>query len=552
MRFGTTTVLSTLLLLGAAAGCSDLDVENPNEPDRGRALSSAGDIESLIGSSFHEWWDISHDDDGSPAFWMGNVSFEYAAWPANFAEVDYSSIPRAAIENDPAAADRYDYFVFPWTKTYRALAAVRDGLRAIESDADIQDDLGEDGTLRARAFGKFMQGVGTGTLALFYDQGFILDETVETTDAGGKPVALEPASYQEMMDKALSYLDEAIALSEQGDFTVPAEWMSVDVTSDELARISHSLKARYRAEVARTPEERAAVDWQAVQADIEAGVEDGWDMMLKADFSSPWRSEFLQYIPEAAWSQTSYFITGMADQSGSYQEWLSAAPTERMPDLADGPFLIVTPDERFPRGATLEEQEASPGTLFEIPTTSPTNPYSLANNWQHPERGTYRWSYYRTSEFDEWDYYLGAAGPIAEIPAAEMRLLNAEAAYRLGDKATAAELVNVSRTAAGLSATNAAGLNTSCVPKLPSGACGDLFEMLKWVKRLETQFKGLFGAPWYFDGRGWGDLYKGTPLHLPVPCQEMQVLGNPACYTFGGVGGDAASTGSVYAWPGET
>ena len=74
-------------------------------------------------------------------------------------------------------------------------------------------------------------------------------------------------------------------------------------------------------------------------------------------------------------------------------------------------------------------------------------------------------------------------------------------------------------------------------------------EMLKWEKRLETHMKGLNFAPWYFDGRGWGDLYYGTWLQLPVPCPELTLLGEE-CYTFG-VEGESASPGSVYAWPGE-
>ena len=120
-----------------------------------------------------------------------------------------------------------------------------------------------------------------------------------------------------------------------------------------------------------------------------------------------------------------------------------------------------------------------------------------------------------------------------------------------GNLAQTAGLVNATRVAAGLNATNANGLNTSCVPRLPSGACGDLFEMLKWEFRLETQFQGMFGAPWYFLGRGWGDLYRGTQLHLPVPCGVLQARGM-ACYTLGGVGGNSASTGSAYAaWPFE-
>ena len=89
------------------------------------------------------------------------------------------------------------------------------------------------------------------------------------------------------------------------------------------------------------------------------------------------------------------------------------------------------------------------------------------------------------------------------------------------------------------------------MPRLPNGTCGSLFEMLKWEKRMETFLAGPYISSWYFDGRGWGDLYRGTPLQFPIPDEQVQVLGLGAAYTFGGVGGQFASTGSSYAFPGE-
>jgi hypothetical protein len=103
-----------------------------------------------------------------------------------------------------------------------------------------------------------------------------------------------------------------------------------------------------------------------------------------------------------------------------------------------------------------------------------------------------------------------------------------------------------------IAATDAAGTNTSCVPKLPNGNCGDLWEMLKWEKRMQIQMQGLFGAPWFFDSRGWGDLFKGTPLQFPAPCKEIQVLQILPCYTFGGSGGEFAAPLSTYAYNGES
>jgi hypothetical protein len=137
------------------------------------------------------------------------------------------------------------------------------------------------------------------------------------------------------------------------------------------------------------------------------------------------------------------------------------------------------------------------------------------------------------------------------ITLAEMRLLVAEGLFRQGNKAGAADIINETREAAGLNATDANGTNTSCVPKLPNGQCGDLWEMLKWEKRMETVFTGINVVGWFWDGRGWGDLWKDTPLMFPVPCQELEVLQLLPCNTYGGPGGEMGSPGSTYAFPFE-
>jgi len=105
--------------------------------------------------------------------------------------------------------------------------------------------------------------------------------------------------------------------------------------------------------------------------------------------------------------------------------------------------------------------------------------------------------------------------------------------------------------AADLNSTDVNGTNTSCVPRLPNGQCGDLWEMLKWEKRHETVWTGVAHANWFLDGRGWGDLYKGTPLHYGIPCREVQVLQLGACIDYGGTGGEFGAPGSTYQYPFE-
>jgi hypothetical protein len=520
-------VAAALLLLGAA-GCMDLDVTNPNAADRARALALPGDVEALIAGSFVQWWNAEQTTNALGPL-LSVQSFQHSTFACCFGMFYYSVHPRLPVANNPALSE-YEQHSTPWTLHYRSLTAVRDALIVIESGAV---DLGG-ATLRARAFGKFVQGLSHGTLALAFDQAFIVDETItqEQMDAG-----FEPRPYTEVMEAAIGYLDAAIALAGSGSFTIPATWMSQEMSSAELVRLAKAYKARFRANVARTPAERAAVDWNQVLSELDGSIAQDWTMNI--DWVSWGNNTGYYSTVHTIWSQQSYQIVGMADQSGKYQRWMRMHLSLRHPDLGTNtPFTIITPDNRFPQGATLAAQRAAPGRFYqavEVPA------------WGRPDRGTHRWSYYGDQRFLSWRTH---DGPFPWFTMAERRLLAAEAHFHLGQLRLAADSINVSRVAAGLNPTDAAGTNTSCVPRLHTGVCGDLWEMLKWEKRLETQFQGLSGAPWYFDARGWGDLHRGTQLEFPVPCRELEVL-SLECYTLGGVGGNRSSTGSSYAWPGE-
>lgn len=540
-------VLVTSLLLFGAAGCADLDVQNLNAPDAGRALESAGDLESLVAGAFKQWWETSGDY-YSISFGLSTTSFQHSAWPANAGMVFYSDFPRPQLPNE-VAHQYYPNMEFPWNGSYRALAAVQQGLAAIENyEGDFVKDLPvSEGVTpaqrvaRLNAYAKFVQGIAHANLAMMYDQAFIVDETIDIQ--GGDQVDLVP--YTDVMTAALGYFDEAITIAEANTFTVPAGWIGgVAMTNDEMVGIAHALKARYMAAVARDPAERAAVDWATVRTELQDA--QTWDVALVAFDYDNWTSDVKYYFAYAGWQQLTYWILGMADQSGTYQQWVQQPIAERIPEVGGNPFLIITPDQRFAQGATLEAQTTDTDDaqrLYGIP------PFSLANNFQKPERGTWRWSYYWTYDLDR--NFDSATWP--EVSQAEIDLLMAEAEYRLNGNAVnaaAGALVDAYRVDLGGLDSSADGVNDDCVPRLPDNSCGDFFEMLKWEKRINTQFRGLMGAPWYFEGRGWGDLYEGTALQFPMPCGEAYVLNLLPCYTFGADAG-SASPGSVYNWPTE-
>jgi len=94
----------------------------------------------------------------------------------------------------------------------------------------------------------------------------------------------------------------------------------------------------------------------------------------------------------------------------------------------------------------------------------------------------------------------------------------------------------------------------ACVPKVPSGStisCGNLWEALKYEKRIETAYTTY--SPWYLDNRGWGDLAETTPLFWAVPYQDLQARGVALANIYGaglGVGNAPNSTAakSAYGW----
>lgn len=549
MRNIRKTAAACVLLVFGLTACADLDVVNPNSPDARRALASAGDVESLISGSFGQWWLQAMSISG-PAPILANQSFMWSAWPANFGMVYYSSFPRIPVDNFSTHQFYGQMLDYSWGQNYRALSAVAQGLQAInDEETGIAADLGAASVARAKAFGKFMQGLATGSLALLYNEVFIIDEETDLTQEQ------TAVGYMDAMDVALGYFDDAIAAAGDMSGPIPASWVSVDVPPADFVKLIHSFKARYRANVARNPTERAAVNWQAVIDDVDDGIAgdgigDAWDMNTGYFVSGFFNHYVAAYMsqPVTGWAQASYMIFGMADQDGKYQEWLADPPADRLPDLASGPFLIQTPDLRFPQGATEADQVDNPGIVHR--ETGDAHLSIGHKDWRLPARGTYRWSYYRSTHVD-FHRTTSPNTATPEITRAEMNLLKAEGYIRMGgaaNEATAAALINHTRMEAGL---NDATLgNVDCVPKLPDGSCGNLMEMMKWEKRLETMVWGVHSVSWYFDGRGWGDLYQGTPVNLPVPCLDRELLAQE-CNTFGGVGQDGGAPISTYAYPHE-
>jgi hypothetical protein len=554
-----TLVLGAVLLAGATA-CNDvLSVENPDQPERDRVLSTPADVEQFIANSYV----VMHQGTLGQGTTVAGGSTNDALQPqllvmgmenlsgnANFGMAIRGGYPRVFIDNSRGNQTELGQ-LRDWRFEHRAARMAAIGLQRFSAAGFTSGSAGRD--QRAKAFANFVMGVAMGNLALAYDSATVV------SDADDPLEILWPLRpYAEVMDSALMRLDQAIALAEADPApdALPTGWLNAAgalTSMDDFVRLIRSYKARFRAGVARTPMEREAVDWDAVIADVENGIEE--DYRVNMSFSTGWDvSWVIQHYLFQSWHQMWQLVVGMADTSGAYDAWLAT------PDASKTPFVVITHDRRFPRGESRTQQIAnSPventvpaGNLYfrnRPPGQDVLTPVTIANSF---------YDFIRFQTFRNANR-IGAYPVMTE---AEMDLLEAEGHIReTGDFVEAARLIDITRVGrGGLQPLVGAGIDdladvipggASCVPRVPaepsftSSECGNILEALKWEYRLETAFTGY--GMWYFAGRGWGDLPNGTPIHIPVPYQEMDAR-QQAFYNLGGVGGDDAAPVGTYGY----
>lgn len=541
----TLRLMPGLFLAFAATACDqNLAVENTNSPDVDRVFSTPASIEGTIASGYqacHNGHVVNADVNAQ----MLVMSLESYSQLNNFFMGPRGGIPRSPVTNirgtDGAHFNPFSRFSRAGRLAANAINAL-DRLKAPPANGTL-GTAGQDA--RARAFAHFALACNQGFLAMTYDSAGVVVPGMPSDE-------IPPLSgYADVMAAAIRMLDtaEAIALTATatgtGGFPLPATWMSAasNVSRDDFVRIVRSYRARFRAGVARTPAERAAVDWAAVIADANAGITA--NHMVQAGGSTGWNIGFIgsQMHVEPGWSQMSYMYYGFADTSGGFDAWLAVPMNER------APFLVHTPDRRWPAGATRAAQRAAtpsnPG--------GPTNrPYISNRSVEDAPGDGWGWSFY---DFYRYKYIRLASnqGLWPAFMRAENDMLAAEGYIRTGNIAAAAALIDRYRVPAGLPAvtgvlTTAAQrlTNAGCVPRVPVDAdgptqCGDILEVMKYEKRMETAYSG-FGQ-WFFDGRGWGDLVENTPTQYPVPFQELDARSLPY-YGLGGGGTSSAAKGT--------
>lgn len=507
--------LRKILLLGAAvlmvvmfSSCEDLAVQNQNDPDRERALSSPDDIETLIQGTYRTFYYAG--DSYEPSFAFSVAADEISSSWGNFGMQDFGSEPRIPYNNDPS----YTYSAvatIPFSNAYSAISTALEGVALINEGTAIGD---EARTQRAKAFGQFVVGASHAFVAVAHDQGFVVDKVPEvgSFNTSNPPFEIQP--YDAVFQAGLDFMQQAIETAQNGpDFSIPSGWIgSSEYTKAEFIAIIKTYRAHYRAGIPRTPEERRNVDWQAVINDINEGYTEmngGQTFSIVDTPQENWFSGLRYYSKAPGWTRVDIRTLGPAHKGDEYENWLNSSLGGRTP------FLINTDDRRI-TGAD------GPKTDGKYMTFTGTAPFPEA-------RGIYHYSDYTYSRNNAT--YLGYQTGNSKwmFTAPTMRLLKAEALLHLNATANKAEVVSIineSRVITGELDPAQLSDPTGSMSD-PQSALNDasIWSKLKHEKRMESMATACGIA--FFDKRGWGDLVEGTPEDLPIPGDELLKLEQP-------------------------
>lgn len=508
-----TCSLSLTLACVLLAACVDLTRPNLNDPNRQNVTNTPSDLEAVISSTFQLWW--PHVYGTTPTVMFSAMGYERSAPFLCFSGQEMSQEPRPAWNNTTVYV-RSNTSSQTWLDLYGVISLANDGLIALDEGAQ----LGPDGVnnSRARAFAKFMQGIAHGYLALIYDSAVVVDEHTNVDTL----VTPTYQPYPKVMQAAIAMLEQSIAISDTANFTLPnVGWVpGLALTNQDLARLAHTYIARFMTYVPRSAEERAAVDWTTVINEINQGI--------VADFAPIGSPTGLVDNGKRLFARANNFpgdqqrasnwLVGPADSLDGFKNWVATPVAEREP------FQLVTKDRRI-QGDTV----GSPGTYFG---------YDPNVSWMNPTRGLYLRSFYyfhRYGTGTSWEN-----GPLVAVTVTEMNLIKAEALIRLGRADEAVPLINASRVAdGGLPPVDLNGPpnEPGCVPRKLSGACGNLWDALRYEKRIEEA--GVDGHVAYYDSRGWNTLAVNSFVELPIPGRELEIEQRPI-YTYGGGGAMSA------------
>jgi hypothetical protein len=552
-------------MLGAVAACASLDVDNPNAPDRTRALGQAADISSLLGGGFYNWYFAQQNY--APSMPTGVIashnSMSWGNWGARF----YSSVPRRGFQNDQSDVNSNELGENPWYGNYAALVAANLSIQQASNEEIFPAD---DDELQATAemliaSAKFLQGSSLANIALFYNQGFVVDES---STPGATPAFL---SADKVRDSALKKLDAAVAAATASgvDFTLPQSFLNfTGWTNEQLAQMANTEAARLLTYFPRSAAQLSAMtaaNWAKVESYARGGIT--FNPSINGD-NTNWFDGYKNVAMDwDTWVRVNQRVVALLDPSQPTRyAYDCPVPATGCTAPAPAPTSVDQRYDPTPR------DDASAGSL-----NTKDFLYITYDNF-NPARGRYHFSQVGHNRYACHGILSADGGGVCPVPfrlVAENDLILAEALVRQNKNLTeVATLVNKTRvTRGGLPALTGTAadlaLTAGFVP--PSGTCatipctvygnygvtaGSLQEKLLRAIFYERDIELMNSSaitPYYdarrtdrfttFSVENINDL-KDSPRQFPVPAKELSALSREL-YTFRGADSVAGSVAAI-------
>ena len=512
MKIANLTRAASLIALVAMSACKSLDVVNPNEPDARRALTDPAALEALAGGTMRSWSNTYQGMEAAGVLTTQAQSYS-SSWN-NYNMNFYSSLDGDGTrgtrgwQNNPAAAGRTSV-EWQWTGYYSTLSSATDVVKSIRID-NVSIGSASD-TKRAEAIALLMQGASLSGIALNYDKGYIVDETVDLA-------TLAYSNRKLLRDAAVAKLIDAATVAKATTFTTPAGWTNGrSYSNDQVARIAYTMAAATLAYYPRSAAENAQVNWGQVVTYASQGMSSGtpFDFVFTGDGCASWCPELQFWFAPLDGGRVHTRVANLMDPVTQRTPW-PGNPGNAKPN---------SPDKRMGDGSFGDEElQDYIGTYPRTPNGGSDFAWSGVAPFR-PDRGSYHQSnighvrYDLSGNHDPTGIY-GGFGPVPVMSAAQNDLLWAEGLLRSsGSPATAANLINTTRVGRG---------------GLPAATAGEgvasLISKLQYEQEIELM--GIGAIPFY-NRRRIDGLVPGTPAEMPVPALELGILSEPI-YSWGG------------------
>lgn len=508
IKFLSLAILTVLLTLS----CADLVVENKNDPARETVIKSAEDIAGLVEGAYASWALYSNAYQSAAlhvqADWLtatvGNWWINDAGHESG--PIDGERYREASYPNTPTTSYA-PVVTFHWTYYYRALSSLNTALSLIEEG---NVDFGSEANkLQLKATAQLLQGIVFGTVGLIFDQGYAVDEKfdLENETPELKPYAELIAAGVAKLDEAKATADAAKAAGSAGVSTdiipklgtVGDSPSAEEIDWDEYKQIANTYAASFLAQYPRSSAD--AVDWGKVYSYASKGLT--FDFAPYSDDNN-WIPYLIYYVSGRDWLRVDMKIVNKLDPNQPKYWPTTDGQNGQGPDAPP----VNSPDARW-------------GT-----------DYIAGGDWGpfNVTRGYYKKSHVIFNRYDSFVAGTIWSDPMPFIIEAQNNLLIAEAELNRsgGNIANAIAMINKTRVGRG-----------NLPPLTASSSAAEIRKALEYEWDIEVAITGVSTlSPWY-NKRRWGQLLKGSMLHLPVPAGELGLIGLDY-YTFGGGGEGSA------------